>query len=98
MGLGRPFARSRAARPPAAVPFAARSGEELLRRLRRLHGPAARVWSGGWARRGTRRRLAAVGQERVEGRADADRLASPEDQVIGSEIPPTTAQIQGMSR
>src|SRR5687768_18424288 len=98
MGLGRPFARSRAARPQAALPFAARAGEELLRRLRRLHGPAARVWSRGSARRDARLRLAAVGQERAEGRADADRLAAPEDQVIGSEIPPTTAQIQGLSR
>ncbi len=43
-------------------------------------------------------RLAFDDEERVEGRADADRLAAPQVQDLGSPLPRAAEEIQGVSR
>ena len=69
------------ARPQAGVRHAARAGAQLLRGVHRLHRPHQGV-RGGRPARARRVRLAAVGEERLEGRAAAARLAAPPHRVV----------------
>src|SRR5262249_56718762 len=82
LGIDRAIARSGPARPPPRVRHASCARAELLRSVRRLHGPAHRL-RGRRSRAGDGPlRLAAVGRERLEGRASTARLSAPADSLV----------------
>src|SRR5688572_32693292 len=97
MGIGRTLARSRTARPQAGLRHAARARAQLRRVVRRFH----RRHQGLRRRRSTRDgrlRLAAVGKECLEGRADAARLAAPAAHPLAREDCRDAPEVSPLSR
>src|SRR5262245_48720515 len=97
MGLGCALARSGTARSQAALRDAARARAQLRRVVCRFHWRYQSLRRGRPACHG-RLRLAAVREERLEGRADAARLAASTAHSLSREDRRDAAQISSLSR
>ena len=86
MGIGGALARPGTARAQAGLRHAPRARRELSRHLRGPHGRIT-AFTVVDLRDAGRLRLAPVGEERLEGRADAARHAAPAAAHAGGEVP-----------
>src|SRR5205085_7420826 len=98
MGIRRSLARSRATRAQAAIRVPARTRQELLRCVCRLHRTPEGLRGRELDRGVARLRLAVDDQACVARRTDVDRLAASEGQDIDAAVSRATEEIQGVSR
>ncbi len=75
-----------------------RAGSQLHRPVCGLHGPGAGVWRLQSRRGDGHLRLAALGEERLEGRAGADRLAASQDRQLDRALSTVEALVSRVSR